>query len=99
MKTIEITCGEGVSVKIDGNPVDTNYVEGKWYCSLEEDIVVPPLGVKPCWLAANCRIEELSEAITRQTGAEKPNYGLIKRWASEIEEQCNLIENDRYFDE
>ena len=55
----------------------------------------PPLGVKPCFLAAEGRISDLADGIKRQLVAEKPDYGLIRRWSKEIEWQCELIEHDR----
>lgn len=59
----------------------------------------PALGVMPCYIAAEKRISDLTDAIKRQIKAEKPNYDLIKRWADEIGNQCDLIEHDRSWDE
>ena len=55
----------------------------------------PPLGVKPCWVAAEGRIGDLADGIKRQLGAESPDYDLIRRWSKEIGWQCELIEHDR----
>ena len=55
----------------------------------------PPLGVKPCFLAAEERISDLTDGIKRQLSAEKPDYDLIRRWSKEIGWQCELIEHDR----
>lgn len=59
----------------------------------------PPLGVKPCYLVAEDRISELSDGIKRQLGSDKPNYGLVERWANEIVDQCFVAQNDRGYDE
>lgn len=93
-KKIEISCGDGVKVKVDGQPVEASFENGKWYCTVGEE--KPALGARPCWLVAESRIQELSEAILRQLEAENTKYDLIKQWATEIEEQCNLID---YFGE
>ena len=51
----------------------------------------PPLGVKPYFVSATDRIEELSKAIYDYS-QETSRTSLIKRWASEIILQCELIE-------
>ena len=59
----------------------------------------PPLGVMPCYIAAEKRITELTDGIKRQLKAEKPNYSLINRWAEEIKNQSDIIKFDRSYDE
>lgn len=82
---------------------DTQFANGKTYKTLTFKAYTkaekPPLGVIPCYLAAEKRIIDLADAIKRQLKAEKPDYDLIKRWANEIENQCDLIDYDRCFDE
>ena len=51
----------------------------------------PPLGTAPYYCVAINRIDELSQAIYRYS-QELNSTGLIKRWASEIILQCELIE-------
>lgn len=69
------------------------------YCKKNEEIKKPPLGVMPCQIAAENRISALTDGIKRQLKSEKPNYDLIKRWANEIKNQCDVIECDRNWDE
>lgn len=52
----------------------------------------PPLGAKPCHIHAEQRIEDLSNAILRNVGSEKPKYDFIRKWAKEIVLQCDLAE-------
>lgn len=52
----------------------------------------PPLGIKPCHIHAEQRIEDLSNAIVRNVGSDKPKYDLIRKWATEIVLQCDLAE-------
>lgn len=60
----------------------------------------PPLGCKPSWLSSCERIEELSEAITRDVngavtrdanGVHKDTSN-VKKWATEILYQCEIME-------
>ena len=69
------------------------------YCTKDAENKKPPLGVMPCQIAAENRISDLTDGIKRQIKSEKPNYDLIKRWANEIENQCDVIEYDRSWDE
>lgn len=55
----------------------------------------PAIGVKPCFVASEMRIMELVKGIERQLDSGSPNHKLIKRWASEIVGQCDLIEADK----
>lgn len=60
----------------------------------------PPLGVKPCVIAAEERISELAGAIKRQvTSTTTPNLDLVRRWANEITNQCDIVEYDNDFAE
>ena len=59
----------------------------------------PALGVIPCYIAAEKRIADLADGIKRQLTEEKPNYDLIKRWADEIGNQCDVVEYDRAWNE
>ena len=54
----------------------------------------PPLGIKPAWLAAQCRVQELAEAIGRQIDAEEPKTDLIRKWAYEIISQVDIYDED-----
>ena len=51
----------------------------------------PPFGCKPACVSSAERIIELSEAITRQA-KDTCNEQLIKRWATEILYQCEIME-------
>lgn len=60
----------------------------------------PPLGCKPSWLSSCERIEELSEAIIRNVngavtkdvnGVHKDTSN-VKKWATEILYQCEIME-------
>lgn len=60
----------------------------------------PALGVKPCVIAAEERISELAGAIKRQvTSTTIPDLDLVRRWASEITNQCDIVEYDNGFAE
>lgn len=52
-----------------------------------------PLGCKPAYIAYANRIDELIGAIERyaKDGLTTRNVLLIKKWAIEIEEICNLL--------
>lgn len=54
----------------------------------------PPLGAKPYYITAICRIAELSKAIHSfyDYSQELDRINYIKKWASEIILQCELIE-------
>jgi len=60
----------------------------------------PPLGCKPSWVSSCERIKELSEAITRDVngavtkdvnGVHKDTSN-VKKWATEILYQCEIME-------
>lgn len=51
----------------------------------------PPLGARPYYIMAIDRIDELSKAIYDYS-QETSKTDLIKKWASEIILQCELIE-------
>lgn len=53
----------------------------------------PPLGARPCFVLADERIKELSEAITRYSGTGE--YKIMKKWAKEIVMQCDIAEMNR----
>lgn len=52
----------------------------------------PPQGCMPYYVAACYRIEELSEAIQRNSHTVCVEYFRIREWAKEIEMQCDIIE-------
>ena len=64
------------------------------YWNTEKD-EIPPLGIKPAWLAAESRIQELAEAIKRQLDWEKADMNLIRKWAYEIISQAEIYEEDK----
>lgn len=51
----------------------------------------PPLGCKPACVASVERMQELAEAISRQLESDTVNEQLIKRWATEILFQCEIM--------
>lgn len=51
----------------------------------------PALGIAPYYIVAEIRIKNLTGAIQRQF-EQKPDIKLIKKWAKEIEMQCEVIE-------
>jgi len=89
--------GEALVEKYDVIPGQVTTFYG--YCAKDAETKKPPLGVIPCQIAAENRISDLTDGIKRQIKSEKPNYDLIKRWANEIENQCDVIEYDRNWDE
>lgn len=60
----------------------------------------PPLGCKPSWLSSCERIEELSKAIirdvngavTKDTNGVHKDTSNVKKWATEILYQCEIME-------
>lgn len=52
----------------------------------------PPLGCKPSWISSCERIKELSEAITRNIDVVHKDTGNVKKWATEILYQCEIME-------
>ena len=50
----------------------------------------PPLGVKPYYIAASDRIEELAGAIQRYSPNVDTEYEKIIQWAEEIKMQCMI---------
>lgn len=50
----------------------------------------PPLGVKPYYLAASDRIEDLADAIKRYAPNCDVEYEKISQWAEEIKMQCAI---------
>lgn len=51
----------------------------------------PPLGCRPCYIAAGERIQELASAIKRYA-TEPENYSYkIQKWAKEIVSQCDIV--------
>lgn len=71
-------------------------VEHYPYChkiyATQQNTDKPPLGTKPCHIHAEQRIEDLSNAILRNIGSDKPKYDLIRKWATEIVLQCDIAE-------
>jgi len=61
----------------------------------------PPLGAKPYYIAATDRIDELSKAIYdySQEVDNKKFIKTIKKWASEIILQCELLERMKSVEE
>ena len=58
----------------------------------------PPLGAPPVWLSARNRIGELAGAIERTAEDPLGSIDEIRRWASEICMQCDILrwdENNR----
>lgn len=90
-------CGEKeiITWAMTENRIPRTVIDFKAVSKVEK----PPLGVMPCGIAAEKRISDLIDAIKRQIKAEKPNYEVVKRWAREVERQCDLIADDRSFDE
>ena len=56
-----------------------------------EHISKPPLGCKPACISSVERMQELAEAISRQLESDIVNEQLIKRWATEILFQCEIM--------
>ncbi len=52
----------------------------------------PPLGCKPSWLSSCERIKELSEAIIRNVNGVHKDTSNVKKWATEILYQCEIME-------
>jgi hypothetical protein len=50
----------------------------------------PPLGVKPYYIAASERIEDLADAIKRYAPNCDTEYEKISQWAEEIKMQCAI---------
>ena len=61
----------------------------------------PPIGVKPAWLCASCRISELAKAIARyaddEHGAERRFQ--IRLWAGEIIMQLDIWDKNSILEE
>lgn len=67
-------------------PVSDNDLKDDWKPVFKK----PPLGCKPACVASVERMKELSGAISRQLD-DIPNEQLIKRWATEILFQCEIM--------
>lgn len=52
----------------------------------------PPLGCKPAQLVCTDRIKIVADAISRYADSPKFNSQLVRRWATEIELQCDIFE-------
>ena len=52
----------------------------------------PPLGCKPAQLVCTDRIKVVADAISRCAESPKFNSQLVRRWATEIELQCDIFE-------
>lgn len=52
----------------------------------------PPLGCKPAQLVCTDRIKVVADAISRYADSPKFNSQLVRRWATEIELQCDIFE-------
>ena len=59
----------------------------------EKRSVKPPLGVKPGWIVAWNRIGDLADAIERQYESSNGDVELVRKFAEEIEMQCQIIKN------
>ena len=59
----------------------------------------PALGCTPYYVSVSYRIEELSEAIQRNSHTACTEYFRIREWAKEIEMLCDIIEtlNKSYY--
>ena len=57
------------------------------------NLIKQPLGVKPCYIQADERIRDLSDAISRYAGT--GNYKTIRKWAKEILMQCDIAEMEK----
>lgn len=71
--------------------IECQYCCNKFYPS-KHSADKPPLGAKPCHIHAEQRIKDLSNAILRNIGSDKPKYDSIRKWAREIALQCELAE-------
>lgn len=68
-------------------PVSDNKMKDEW----KPTFTKPPLGCKPACVASVERMKELAEAISRQLESDTVNEQLIKRWATEILFQCEIM--------
>lgn len=74
----------------------TTETTGEWKLTYKK----PPLGCKPSWLSSCERIEELSKAIirdvngavTRDANGVHKDTSNVKKWATEILYQCEIME-------
>ena len=66
---------------------------------LEKATFKPPRGCTPYWYAAENRIHNLAEAITRCSTNSREHLQSIKKWAEEISEQCDMVDYLRGFEE
>ena len=57
----------------------------------------PPLGCAPSYIPACDRIADLSIAICRNSSTAEYNLGHIRKWATEILAQCDIIE--KFYDQ
>ena len=94
-RSFEKTDGEAHADSYERKSNQAIILKGVTYWNTELRENKPALGIKPAWLAAQCRIQELSEAIIRQIEDIKPNTNLIRKWAYEIISQTDLYEEDK----
>lgn len=94
-RSFEKRDGEAHADSYEQKSTQAIILQGVTYWNTEFGYDKPPLGIKPAWLAAQCRIQELSEAIIRQIEDIKPNTDLIRKWAYEIISQSDLYEEDK----
>ena len=52
----------------------------------------PPLGAKNYFIVAGSRISELAKAIDNYSSNITTQTNIIRKWAEEIVEQCNMVE-------
>ena len=69
-------------------PVKASYESEDWKPVFDE----PPLGCKPAQLVCTDRIKVVADAISRCAESPKFNSQLVRRWATEIEFQCDIFE-------
>ena len=68
--------------------IDCERKEGEWHTTYD----IPPLGCKPAQLCCTERIKIVADAISRYADSPKFNSQLVKRWATEIELQCDIFD-------
>ncbi len=93
-RSFEKTDGEAHCASYEKKSNQAIILQGVSYWNTEKN-EIPPLGIKPAWLAAESRIQELAEAIKRQLDWEKADMNLIRKWAYEIVSQADIYEEDK----
>ena len=94
---VSITCLDGLTSVLIVNDTQIEEIETSDTADKKDmEINFPPVGTYPYWLISEHRINDLAKAINRKTEHMLEHggrdYDLIKLWAQEIIEQCNMIE-------